>query len=74
MVKREEIHAGDFIVNNDVRKPGDTKRVEAVYKIGEDWYAEYRAGRRRARVRLDRIYKQGDHPYHRGWTLANATQ
>lgn len=74
MVTRDEVNVGDFIINNDPRKPGQAHKIEAIYQIASDWFAEYRAGRRRARVRFDRIYKQGTKGPTNGWTLATATQ
>jgi hypothetical protein len=73
MVTRNEIKVGDFIVNNDPRKAGEAKKIVAIWDNGADTYVSYDAGRRRAHVRLDRIYKMGTKGPTNGWTLANST-
>jgi hypothetical protein len=69
MVKREEIKIGDRLRNNDPRAGGREVAVIAIVNLFSDWYACYQAGRRVARVRMDRIYRQQDINHNKGWTL-----
>lgn len=75
MVKRQDIQVGDYIINNDPRGSKQPQKVVAIFETRDgDWLAEYNSGKRRCRVRLDRIFKAGEKCKNNTWTLAGTTE
>lgn len=68
----QEVKKGSWIKDNDPRsKDNPSKEVLAIEDVRGTKYAVYKAGKRKARIRLDRIFQDGA-VRKVGWTLVTA--
>lgn len=64
-----DVKIGDWIEDNDPRRQKFRAQVLQVIRTGSTFFAVYFTGKRKARVRFDRIFENDGIQRHQGWTL-----